>query len=361
MISTATSEAYTIRIGIQTRVLSADVGSQYQAVIWESNLKKGLVKINGMQKYVAYARSNKIFIKNADNGKSFDTSTSAVILQPTEENAYVYNNRCWYRGNLMLLAKGNSITVVNVLDIEDYIKGVVPSEMPAAWNVEALKAQAITARSYALANLNKRNSEGFDLLDTPQDQAYRGASHEDSRSNYAVEATKGQVMASGDNIIPAYYHSSSGGVTDTEGWSGKINFVRSVRDFDFEAPKATWEKSYNLANFSNALKAAGYSVGKILEMIPLEKTEGFRIKKLKLIGTNGTKIISGERFQNLFNLTSTLFNAYVEGGLVKIAGRGNGHGIGMSQWGAKALADRGCNVYQILGYYYNNVQIKRII
>lgn len=361
LLNTDFSNAYTIRIGLQTRVTTVDIGSQYQAIIWDGSYKKPLVKISGMQKYLVYSKSNRIFLKNPENSNSFDTGYSSVLVVPMQLSSYVYNNKCWYHGQLMLIAKGNSVTAVNVLDIEDYLKGVVPSEMPAGWNVEALKAQAITARSYALANLNKRSSEGYDLVDTPLDQAYKGASHEDPRSNYAVETTKGQVIASGENIVPAYYHSSSGGVTDTEGWSGKISFVKSVRDFDFESPKASWEKSYNINNFSNALSSAGYSVGKIQQMLPIEKTEGYRVKKLKLIGSAGTKIISGDSFKNLFGLTSTLFNAYIDGALVKIAGRGNGHGLGMSQWGAKALADRGCTAYQIIGYYYNNVQIKKII
>ena len=155
--------------------------------------------------------------------------------------------------------------------------GVVPSEMPSKWNIEAHKAQAIAARSYAIANLNKRGSRGYDLKDTPQDQAYGGATSETSQTTYAVLSTKGEVLTYNDEIIPAYYHASSGGKTIQAGeiWDHDLPYIQSVDGFD----------------------------------------SGIRKK---------------------------------------------GHGVGMSQYGANNLANRGFSARQILNYFYKDVGFARI-
>lgn len=360
-LSTSVTYAYNIRIGLQIDVPNAFVGSQSDAVIMNSSLQKGLVKLNRMEKYNIVAQSNKILIKKNNCPRTFDTNSSSVYIIPIKDDSLVYNKSRWYRGCLKLVAKNNHLNVVNIVDIEDYIKSVVPSEMPASWSLEALKAQAIAARSYALANINKHSSEGFDLHDTTQDQVYKGVQAEHSRSNYAATSTNGQVIVSKNKIVPAYYHSSSGGVTDNEAWSSKISFVKPVKDFDFESPSSSWTKSFDLNNISNRLSLSGYNVGSIQSIVPVNRTSVGRVKTLRLIGSSGSNNIDAGKFQKILNLPSNLFNIYNNGKSLLIAGKGSGHGVGMSQWGAKALADRGCNVYQILGYYFTNVEVKRVM
>lgn len=353
--------AYSIRIGLQTRVSESVIGSQGTAIVFlTGDKKKPVIKLEQMQRYNCFARNNKISFRKLSNNKVFNTNASTILIVPKDQNKFMYAKGRWYRGYLKIIARGNYVTTVNVVDIEDYLKSVVASEMPARWNMEALKAQAITARSYAMANLNKRNSEGYDLKDTPQDQAYRGAKKEHYRSILAVYETKGQVLVSGKKIVPAYYHSSSGGMTDNYGWTGPVNFARSVKDFDQQSPRAHWQKNYTVPGLSNRLSLAGINVGTVRNIVPVKKTETGRLKSIRVKGSGGSRIVDVERLQKILSLPSNFFSVYNNGRSIFIRGRGCGHGIGMSQWGAKAMADKGCNAYQILGYYYKNVEVRKI-
>ena len=185
--------------------------------------------------------------------------------------------RKWYRGHFMLVNDGLGLTVINDVPLEKYLKGVVPSEMPSSWEHDAHKAQAIAARSYAIANLGKRAKHGYDLKDTPEDQAYGGASAETNQTNEAVEETEGIVLVYEGKIIPAYYSASAGGQTRSAGqvWTKDLAFLKSVPSFD----------------------------------------DG--IKK-------------------------------------------NGHGVGMSQYGANNLSKKGYNAYQILKHFYPNTKFAKI-
>ena len=140
----------------------------------------------------------------------------------------------WYRGEIVIYNYHKKLIVVNNVALEEYLMGVVPAEMPPGWNVEAHKAQAIAARSYAIANLGKRKSMGYDLKDTPQDQTYGGASAETKRTTKAVLETRGIVLTHDGKIIPAYYHASSGGKTVGSGavWAKDLPYIKSVPGYD---------------------------------------------------------------------------------------------------------------------------------
>lgn len=352
--------AYHIRIGLQTGVPNTIIGSQDEAVVVDARKNKPLVKLNAMRKYSIYNCGGEICIKKHSEEKIFETNTDVIFVMPAKDNTFLFAKGHWYRGSFKIKTRRSAITLINVIDIEEYIKSVVPSEMPASWSLEALKAQAIAARSYALANINKRSAEGYDLKDTPQDQAYKGAIAENYKSSNAVSQTKGQVLVSNNKIIPAYYHSSSGGITDNSVWNSQIDYVKPVKDFDQASPKSYWSKSYNKYNVSCQLSSSGFDVGTLTGVFPIQKTPFGRVKSLKIMGTKGSKIIDVETFQDILNLPSNLFNIFISGNVLSVNGKGCGHGVGMSQWGAKAMAEKGCNVYQILGYYFTNVQVTRI-
>ena len=160
------------------------------------------------------------------------------MIRPRTQG-FLCSKRAWYRGDFMLYNWGNTgITLINNLPLEDYLKGVVPSEMPSKWNTEALKAQAIAARSYAVAtkNAGKHASQGFDLLDTTADQAYGGASAEKETTSKAVDDTKGIVIVQEKRgVLPAYYHASSGGQTKV--WESGSSFLQSVPSADGNVKK----------------------------------------------------------------------------------------------------------------------------
>lgn len=221
---------YAIKIGLVDSAKSVIVGTSTKGKIIDPKTNKTIYDTIGMKAYELKAYKSGIGIKIDD--KYYDLESSYVVLRPEEGFVSVKNR--WYRGLLMVYNMNGKLVVVNKVDIEDYIRGVVPSEMPASWNIEAHKAQAIAARSYALANLGKRASRGYDLKDTPEDQAYGGASAEKPRTNKAVDDTKEVVLIYDLKIIPAYYSASAGGKTKSSGdvWIKNLPYLQSVPSYD---------------------------------------------------------------------------------------------------------------------------------
>lgn len=227
---------HAIKIGLETAVDRAGIGSSVDAVIIDANTNKSVCTLEPMKGYEIRPFRNKIAIKY--NGKYYKIDSDNVVLK-TEKEGFLSVKNKWYRGILMIQNKDGKLTVINNVNIEDYIKGVVPSEMPSGWETEALKAQAVAARSYALANLGKRAKYGYDLNDTPEDQAYGGASVETEKTNKIVEDTKGIVLIYDLKIIPAYYSASAGGQTinASSAWGSDLPFIRSVPSYDDNVKK----------------------------------------------------------------------------------------------------------------------------
>lgn len=256
--------AYAIKIGLFTNIDTVNVAVSQPGYFIDGFSNHGILSVSGMQVCQLSANGSSIIAKS--EGKTYKLGTSYAVLKPTS-SGFVYTKRKWYRGSLIIYNTGGKITVVNDLDIESYLMGVVPAEMPSKWNIEAHKAQAIAARSYAIANLGKRAKYGYDLKDTPEDQAYGGASSESVRTNSAVTSTSGQVLVYGNKVIPAYYHSSSGGYTVNSGsvWLKDLPFVRSVPSYDGNLPKRghgvgmSQHGANNLADYGyNAYQILGY-------------------------------------------------------------------------------------------------------
>lgn len=265
---------FAIKIGLQTEVNKTYIGASTKAEIIDCNTNKLIYVMDQMKGYEFKPHRGIIGIKV--DGEYKKINSDRIVIKP-EEDGFVSVKRKWYRGHFMLVNDGDGLTVINDVPIEDYIQGVVPSEMPSSWSHEAHKAQAIAARSYALANLGKRAKYGYDLKDTPEDQAYNGATAETPQTNDAVVETEGIVLIYEGKIIPAYYSASAGGHTKnaSQVWTKDLAFIKAVPSFD----------------------------------------DG--IKK-------------------------------------------NGHGVGMSQYGANNLAKKGYNSYQILKYFYPNTKYARI-
>lgn len=266
------------------------------------------------------------------------------------------------------------------MKLEEYLKGVVAAEMPAAFHIEALKAQAIAARTYALTRIERFSEGHIDHITAPlctgvHCQAYLtleelGEAHGQSwikeywpKINQAVDETKGMVVTFEGELIDALYHSSSGGMTeDSENvFATAKPYLRSVVSPNEEsAPKF---KSSITMSFNDFVK-------KIQELVPdikitkknvtqvikvADKSETGRIKKLMI----GDTIIEGRDFRTAFNLNSTNFKINLIGDNIEIETLGNGHGVGMSQWGANAMAKNGSSYEEILKHYYLGVEVMR--
>jgi SpoIID/LytB domain protein len=321
---------------------------------------------------------NKRIIPQPSGKSIFDTLigsgiTSGVIIaadQANSENSqYVFTlNGRMYRGALWVIptvVKDKNgvcvtrLTAINVLDLEDYLMSVIPSEMPSSWPREALKAQAIAARSYAIANLGKYGTQGFDVKATVLDQAYRGAIAETVSTNRAVSETKGIVMKHQGKVVPGFFHSSSAGHTDVAEhvWTKEVPYLKSVPDMDHKSKFVLWDRKFSVQQIDSLL---GKDVGSVLGLFPVHRSPAGRVKNLLVIGTNGSTFVSGATVRQVFALPSTNFNVLAYQDSYVFRGQGFGHGLGMSQYGARTLAEHGYNAGQILTYYYKDVTFEQI-
>lgn len=288
------------------------------------------------------------------------------VLVPTAADGTLAVSGRVYRGALLLRprakSKNNGMDLINELELEDYLLSVVPSEMPSSWPIEALKAQAITARSYALANAGKHASEGFDVKSTVDDQAYTGVSAENPRSNLAVHETRGLVLTHEGKVISAFFHSASGGHTELSEnvWYKPLPYLRAVADYDDESPHFAWTRTTAVDAAEAALAKAGKPIGALLSVTPVARGLSPRVRWLLISGTDGSAFISGEEARRIFGLPSASFNVGTLQDAYVFAGRGYGHGLGMSQWGAKRLAESGYTAEEILSYYFKDVTVNQI-
>lgn len=254
---------YAIKIGLQTGVERIGVGSSNATSLIDANSNKTICKIDAMKGYEIVPYKNSMAIRL--DGKFYQIYSDNVVLKPAS-GGFISAKKKWYRGYLIIQNRGQKLTVINNVDMEDYLKGVVPSEMPSSWEIEALKAQAIAARSYAIANLGKRGSLGYDLKDTPEDQAYGGASAETSRTNTAVDETSGLVLTYNYKVISAFYSASAGGQTINakEAWGSDLPYIRSVNSFDGDIKKNGHGIGMSQHGANNLAKQ-GYNAYQILQ------------------------------------------------------------------------------------------------
>lgn len=285
-----------------------------------------------------------------------------LVLPKTKDGLLSYNGRV-YRGAIWLkpvrAGAETSFQAINLVDLEDYLLSVVPSEMPTSWHIEAVKAQSIAARSYAVANYWKNEKDNYDVKDTTDDQVYLGVESETEAGNQACDETAGVVLKHNRKVISAFFHSTSGGATEVgeNVWGKEIPYVQSVVDYDDNSPHFSWQRKCAV---SQAEKAFGLKTGSLLSIQPFWKVASNRVKQAAVVSLDNTTIVTGERLRQLFKLPSSNFNVSFEDDYYIFAGRGFGHGLGMSQYGAKTLAESGYNAAQILSYYYRDVSVEHL-
>ncbi|MGF0016369.1 SpoIID/LytB domain-containing protein [Mitsuokella jalaludinii] len=273
-----------------------------------------------------------------------------------------------YRGSLELRHRGAGLTAVNIVPVDDYLLSVVPEEMPTDWPAEALKAQSVAARSFALKSRGRHAAEGYDLCTTTHCQLYKGIASEKTASTAAVRATRGEVLTYGGQPIEALFHTDSGGMTESseDVWGNPIPYLRAVRD----TPLGTmpWIKTMSTAALEKKLAAKGHNIGRLraIELSPLavgraakDRTASGRVKAMTVTGTKGSVTLSGTAWRSLLGLKSALFDAKLTKDSVTLTGFGAGHGLGISQWGAKRLAETGRSYADILHHYYTGVTLQR--
>jgi SpoIID/LytB domain protein len=213
-----------------------------------------------------------------------------------------------YRGTLVLWNRGRGVSVVNGLSLDTYLRGVVPAESPSHWPLAALEAQAVAARSYAVAQL--RPSSWYDLLPTTADQVYGGVRAESPRSDHAVYATLGQVLTWDGQVARTYYSSSSGGRTEAvqDAWPGSapIPYLRSVPDpYDTYSPHHDWGPY----NFSGPRLAARLRLGSAVESVGVQRDDGLHAESVVFHLASGAEVTrSATQVTRELHLLSTWFS-----------------------------------------------------
>ncbi len=261
-VSSFANPAYAIKIGLIDGVGKTVIGVSKDAKLISPVHNKQFYTLKAMKPYYLKAMDNTIGIEI--NNQWFNLNISRIVIEPPQDG-FISAKKRWYRGKFIIENRQGNLVVVNDIPLEQYILGVVPSEMPSKWNYEALKAQAIAARSYAIANRGKRAAHGYDLKDTPEDQAYGGATSETANTNRAVSETKGIVITYNQKVIPAYYSASAGGHTKnaSEVWNKDLPYIKAVPSFD-ENVKKNGHGLGMSQHGANNMASQGYNAFQIL-------------------------------------------------------------------------------------------------
>jgi len=269
-------------------------------------------------------------------------------------------------GLVQLVRKGNGFLVINRVDIEEYVKGVVPSEVSSAWHPEMLKAQAVAARTYALYQQMLSATREYDVVATVQDQVYRGKQGVDTGILRAVEETRGLVVTYEDAPIYAAFSSTAAGLTEDamNVWSKDYPYLKGVEcPFDLMSPYYQWRSSFRIDTLEQNLRQQGFSVGTIATITPMSFSRGGRVAKLRVLHSDGELVLRGEELRKAVGYTiipSTQFAIESIGRDVVLSGFGAGHAVGMCQWGAKELAELGYPFSAILRYYYPGTELQNM-
>ena len=291
----------------------------------------------------------------------------------------------WYRGAFRIHASSpEGLTLVNEVELESYLRGVLPSEIgnPPAGEYEAVKAQAVAARSYTLSYIGRRADLGFDLWATVEDQVYEGTKRENEASDRALRETRGEVAVSDGLPLRALYCSTCGGrtsnVEDVWPWPW-TSYLRSVRDADGDSDFCSrsgsyrWREEWSVADFLQTLRSYGPGegasptllAGTLLDARVRSRSRCGRVAELVVETTAGETVLRGDRVRWVLRrpgTTAILRSSFIKIGVARdeegrpekvvVSGAGNGHGIGLCQNGALGMARAGRGYREILRHYY---------
>lgn len=366
----------------------------------------------------------------SSNALAFKASGSTAFIYDSSSSAYISTGSgivnlggFKYRDTIEVYRNGSTVNAVNILPLEQYLKGVVTSEMPQSWPIEAIKAQTVAARTYTQRNLGKHGR--YDLCDSTDCQQYNGVNGESSAAAEAVSATSGVMAYYNGALISATYFSSSGGHTQNaeDVWGTAVPYLVGVKELN-ETGGKQWVRTFAFTEITDMCKKAGLSVGNVTAVRVGEALDGGLVKTMIIDGTEGSATLEREDIRNLFknstdgalysrnfrlsSTSSKANNVYVmaeDGGntvdisvvsavaangivgpiqnvntvvigstgeyvlssdssnmteaqdSITITGSGYGHGVGMSQYGAKGMAELGYDYKSILKYYYTGIDV----
>lgn len=366
--------------------------------LFQSFEKSIVLKLNG-QNYDIYDSLGNYL-------SSMATNKSMKIQSPSSSPIKINNKR--YRGYLTFDTVDKQLAAINNVGLEEYLYGVVPREMPSTFSYEALKAQAVAARSYAVCSVTRNKDKSFDLYDTVSSQVYGGFDAERDNVRKAVDETRGQILLSEGKVVNATYSSSNGGYTAdaNDVWGAKYKYLISKEDkYSINEPNYNWNFEINANDLINGLKKQGINVNSINQIYVKENNNSKRVKTVAIMDGAKEVLVDNNKFKNAIGANKFKSSMYTieasgvsaatqapendsdgevtvlfEDGVaifisseaskkaspspaisadakIKIAGHGWGHGVGLSQWGANNMAKAGLKYDEILKFYYDGAEI----
>lgn len=293
----------------------------------------------------------RIWINGQDSGRD------VLHFQETTANQSLLLNGVRYRGAMSLYGQGNSLTVVNTLNIEDYLRSVVPAEMPPSWPLEALKAQTIIARTYAIERLNPKAL--YDVCATQQCQVYKGQSSESPLVDQAIAQTYKQIIAYNQRPAKTFFSSDNGGYTasSAEVWGSNLPYLVAQPDPFSVGPRSNWSLNISFGQLTSVARSYGFKG--TAKGFRIDRYSGSgRVTQVSVLSDGGAFSLSGAEaggiIRALGGYSTRVSVSSTDSGVV-ISGSGFGHGVGLSQYGARGMAEKGYSSDEILGFYYPGV------
>ncbi|MDR2940542.1 MAG: SpoIID/LytB domain-containing protein [Clostridiales bacterium] len=239
-----------------------------------------------------------VLISGSENAALIDSSLDTKISPANREGISL--SGAMYRGAIKFAAGSRGLTVINYLPVEEYLYSTLPSEMPPSWHEEALKAQAVAARSYVYTRAGIHSNAGYDVCDTVHCQAYNGMKSETDKTNKAVADTKGIIAYYDGEPINAVFSSSSGGITDDSEntWSSSVPYLKSVLEVSEDSE--VWSRSFNMGDITTLLNKTNSKIGEAVG-VSIDSIKNERVHELAIHGTNGKKVLTGEEIRTFFS------------------------------------------------------------
>ncbi len=381
------------------------------------------VKVGPTSSSITLSTEGSLMKNGSPVGSSFNATASNVSESDVFSSSagYIAIGGKPYRGSVRFIISGNQLTSVNIVDVDDYIRGVLPKEIGTTTPMEALKVQAVVSRSFAYANWNKFAKYGYNLDDSSASQAYAGMSVESSMTDRAVAETKGQILYYKGEVANTIFNATSGGETEAieEVWGGNPSpYLIALKDpYSLNTRHATWQATLASADICKAFP----SVGQPTALEVLERSSTGRIKSMAVVGTSGREVMTGNQFRmkmgsikvkstnfgteasahpvqaTMAVMTATGIRPYANdriisaggirtgsvdaviraqgiekantqkatyndtmpiGDAITLKGTGYGHGVGLSQYGAIEMAKAGKDYKAILSFYYPGTELR---
>ena len=285
-------------------------------------------------------------------------------------NPYVTISGRRYKGSLFFYRKGSRVEVINALDLEEYIGGVLAAEISSSWHLEAIKAQAIAARTYVCYHLVKDKDKRFHVEATTVHQVFFGSYDVHEKFKKAISETRGKLLTYRKKIASIYFTATCGGETEKPeyvwpSYNGKsLKYLRHIRcSYCASHPRFRWSARFSTDTIQKRLAKAGFDVGAIRSLRIQRYSPSRRVREIKITGKKKTIICPGNRFRLVIGPTqiqSLRFKLKKRGRNYSFDGTGYGHGVGLCQWGAKVMAERGYSYRAILKFYYRGIRIRSL-